>query len=67
MKLCLERSAAASVPLFLTSVPSAYSFYRKLGFMDTVYVDIDLAPWGPENGGYGVYRLQGMATSTSEN
>lgn len=62
----MKQAAAVGLPLFLCSVPSAVGFYRKLGFKDTSHADIDLAQWGPERAGFGVYRLQGMlATSTS--
>jgi GNAT superfamily N-acetyltransferase len=60
VKLCKDRATAEGLPLFLTSVPSATGFYRKLGFKDTKHVDIDLRQWGPEHGGFGIYRLQGM-------
>ncbi|KAK9796615.1 putative N-acetyltransferase domain-containing protein [Seiridium cardinale] len=43
VKLAKERAAAEGVPLFLSSVPSASDFYRKLGFKDTNYADIDLS------------------------
>lgn len=57
----MEKAAtAAPLPLFLSSMPSAYDFYRKLGFVDTRYGDVDLSEWGLENGGVGGYRLQGM-------
>ena len=60
MKLSIEKAVAASVPLFLSSVPSARGFYSKMGFVDGRYGEVDLSEWGPENGGFGVYRLQGM-------
>ncbi|KAH8671698.1 hypothetical protein BX600DRAFT_252515 [Xylariales sp. PMI_506] len=62
VKFSLERAAAQGLPLFLSSVPSAAGFYRKLGFRNTDHVDIDLSQWTPEHGGFGIYRLQGMVS-----
>ncbi|KAF4632391.1 hypothetical protein G7Y89_g5744 [Cudoniella acicularis] len=60
VNLSLQKAAEGSLSLFLSSVPSATGFYRKLGFANTVHTDVDLGTWGPEFGGCGVYRLQGM-------
>lgn len=57
----IKQAAALGLSLFLCSVPSAVDFYQKLGFQDTRHADIDLAQWGPERPGFGIYRLQGMS------
>jgi predicted N-acetyltransferase YhbS len=63
VRLCLDKARYAGIPLFLCSVPSAHGFYRKLGFVDVAYVDVDLSVWSVKYGGYGIYRLQGMLAS----
>ncbi|MCJ1286606.1 hypothetical protein MMC26_005952 [Xylographa opegraphella] len=46
--------------VYLISLPHPHAFYRKLGFVDKESWDVDLRPWGPEFGGLGVFRFQGM-------
>ena len=46
--------------VYLISVPHPHAFYRKIGFVDREFWDVDLRPWGPEFGGLGWFRFQGM-------
>ncbi|KUJ12188.1 acyl-CoA N-acyltransferase [Mollisia scopiformis] len=58
--LCLEKAKEEKLPLKVCSVPSAVGFYRRLGFREIGFADLDLAVWGPEKGGFGVYRFWGL-------
>lgn len=46
--------------VFLISVPHPRPFYLKMGFVDRDFWDVDLRPWGPMCGGFGMFRFQGM-------
>ncbi|MCJ1439264.1 hypothetical protein MMC27_008656 [Xylographa pallens] len=60
VQLCIDKAQDATLPLFLSSVPSALGFYQKLGFVETGHAEVDLSSWGSKYGGYGIYRLCGM-------
>jgi len=56
----IKKAHAEGLDMFLVSVPYPHDFYLNRGFEDVESWDIDLGPWGPKFGGFGVFRFQGM-------
>jgi hypothetical protein len=57
--LAVKRAKAANkIPLSLYSEPQAYRFFKKLGYKDVDFADIDFRKWGTRTGyPWGIYVL----------
>jgi hypothetical protein len=58
IRLAIDKSGAAGLPLAVASEPQAYSFFLKQGFQESRHFDVDLSQWAPAHSGWGIFRLK---------
>ncbi|KAJ6114492.1 hypothetical protein N7486_000270 [Penicillium sp. IBT 16267x] len=60
VQLGVDRAKAQGVPLVVCAEAPSIPFFDKLGFKETMHVDIDLRKYAPANSGFGNFRLAGL-------
>lgn len=66
MAQVVNMANAQFLAICLISILYPHTFYLTKGFVDSEFsYDVDLSPWGPEFGGFGIFRLRGMVREAS--
>jgi len=60
LKAVIERAEDDHVPVFLQGSPVGHDLYKRMGWEDVEFLDVDLADWVPgakgRYKGWGIYR-----------
>ncbi|KAJ5917887.1 hypothetical protein N7454_010262 [Penicillium verhagenii] len=60
IQLGVDRAKAEDISLAVCAEAPSIPFFEKLGFKETVHVDMELRKYAPANSGFGIFRLAGM-------
>ncbi|KAJ5769433.1 hypothetical protein N7520_003992 [Penicillium odoratum] len=60
VQLGFDRAKAEDIPLSVCAEAPSIPFFKKIGFKETIHVDMDLQKYAPAHSGFGVFRLAGM-------